>query len=170
VREDREVTSPVDGTGARSPSADAAGQVAPPAQDDVATRLYVVVGRLVRMLRRTGTADVSPGALSALSSLVSAGPCRLGDLASREGVAAPTMTRIVAVLEEGRLVRRTADPQDGRAVVVAATEGGTALVQGESFARSSALRRRVVALSPADRAALDAALPVLEALARDEDA
>ena len=37
--------------------------------DDVAARLYVAVGRLVRMLRRTGTADVSPGAFSALAAL-----------------------------------------------------------------------------------------------------
>jgi DNA-binding MarR family transcriptional regulator len=152
-------------TSARQPAG-----VPAPTPDDAATRLYVAVGRLVRMLRRTGTADVSPGALSALASLASAGPCRLGDLAAREGVAAPTMTRIVAVLEEGGLLARTADPQDGRAVLVAATEAGTALVQGESFARSSALRRRVAALTPADRAALEAAMPVLEALARDEEA
>jgi DNA-binding MarR family transcriptional regulator len=162
------VTSPGEPPGAAAPARDDAATPAP-APDDAATRLYVAVGRLVRMLRRTGTADVSPGALSALSSLVSAGPCRLGDLAAREGVVAPTMTRIVAVLEEGGLVRRTPDPQDGRAVLVAASDAGTALVQGESFARSSALRRRVTALPPADRAALDAALPVLEALARDEE-
>jgi DNA-binding MarR family transcriptional regulator len=139
-----------------------------PAPDDAAARLYVVVGRLVRMLRRTGTADVSPGALSALSTLARSGPSRLGDLATREAVAAPTMTRIVAVLEDAGLVSRKPDPADGRAVVVEATEAGTALVQGESFARSSALRRRVAALSQADRAALLAALPVLEGLARDD--
>jgi DNA-binding MarR family transcriptional regulator len=139
-----------------------------PAPDDAAARLYVVVGRLVRMLRRTGTADVSPGALSALATLSAKGPSRLGDLAAREGVVAPTMTRIVAVLEDAGLVSRQPDPADGRAVVVAATDSGVALVQGESFARSSALRRRVAALSDADRAALDAALPVLEALGRDE--
>ncbi len=140
-----------------------------PAPDDTAARLYVAVGRLVRFLRRTGTADVSPGALSALSTLTRTGPGRLGDLAGREGVAAPTMTRIVAVLEEAGLVQRRPDPADGRAVVVEATRAGTALVQGESFARSSALRRRVAALSAADRAALDASLPVLEALSRDEE-
>jgi DNA-binding MarR family transcriptional regulator len=138
-----------------------------PAPDDVAARLYVVVGRLVRMLRRTGIADVSPGALSALSTLARSGPSRLGDLAAREAVAAPTMTRIVAALEEAGLVSRRPDPVDGRAVVVETTEAGMTLVQGESFARSSALRRRVEALSDADRAALVAALPVLEALARD---
>jgi DNA-binding MarR family transcriptional regulator len=138
-----------------------------PAPDDAAARLYVVVGRLVRMLRRTGIADVSPGALSALSTLARSGPSRLGDLAAREAVAAPTMTRIVAALEEAGLVSRRPDPVDGRAVVVETTEAGMTLVQGESFARSSALRRRVEALSDADRAALVAALPVLEALARD---
>src|SRR3954452_771734 len=139
-----------------------------PAPDDAAARLYVVVGRLVRMLRRTGTADVSPGALSALSPLTRGGPTRLGDLAAREAVAAPTMTRIVAVLEDAGLVARRPDPADGRAVVVGATQAGAALVQGESFARSSALRRRVAALPDADRATLVAALPVLESLARDD--
>jgi DNA-binding MarR family transcriptional regulator len=138
--------------------------------EDPAARLYVVIGRLVRLLRRTGTADVSPGALSALATLTGAGPLRLGDLAAREGVAAPTMTRIVASLEEAALVTRSADPQDGRAVLVAASPAGAALVQGESSARSSALRRRVAALSPEDRAALVAALPVLEGLSRDDDA
>ena len=139
-----------------------------PAPDDLATRLYVVVGRLVRTLRRTGSADISPGALSALASLSRGGSCRLGDLATREGVAAPTMTRIVAVLEDGGLVRRAPDPDDKRAVLVDATDAGRELVQGESFARSSALRRRMAALSAGDRAALEAAVPVLEALARDE--
>ncbi len=50
--------------------------------------------------------------------------------------------------------------------MLAATPAGAALVGGERFARSSELRRRVESLSPADRGALDAALPVLEALAR----
>src|SRR6059058_5711550 len=104
-----------------------------PAPDDPAARLYVVVGRLVRMLRRTGTADVSPGALSALSTLARSGPSRLGDLAAREAVTAPTMTRIVAALEDARLVSRGPDPADRRAVVVAALPVFQALARdGES--------------------------------------
>jgi DNA-binding MarR family transcriptional regulator len=121
------------------------------------------------MLRRTGTADVSPGAFSALAALNAAGPSRPGDLAAREGVSPPTMTRIIASLEAAGLVGRADDPQDRRAVLVAATHAGSALIQGESYARSSALRRRVAALAPADRAALVAALPVLEALGRDSE-
>jgi DNA-binding MarR family transcriptional regulator len=139
------------------------------APDDAAARLYVAIGRLVRMLRRTGTADVGPGAFSALAALNAAGPLRPGDLAAREGVSPPTMTRIIASLEAAGLAERADDPQDRRAVLVAATAAGSALIQGESYARSSALRRRVAGLAPADRAALVAALPVLEALGRDGD-
>ena len=137
--------------------------------DDAAARLYVAVGRLVRMLRRTGRADVSPGAFSALATLNASGPARLGDLAAREGVAAPTMTRIVASLEDAGYVHRAPDPQDGRAVLVAVTEAGSATVAGERSTRSQELRRRVEALSASELAALAAALPVLETLARDED-
>jgi len=140
------------------------------APDDVAARLYVAVGRLVRVLRRTGTAQVSPGAFSALGALSAAGPLRPGDLAVREGVAAPTMTRIVAGLEEAGYVRRAPDPQDGRAVLVDLTDAGANLLVSERSTRSRELRRRVEALPEADRAALVAALAALEQLGRDGDA
>jgi DNA-binding MarR family transcriptional regulator len=138
--------------------------------DEVAARLYVAVGRLVRVLRRTGTAEVSPGAFSALAALSAAGPLRPGDLAVREGVAAPTMTRIVAGLEESGYVRRAPDPQDRRAVLVDLTDAGTALLIGERSTRSRELRRRVEALPEADRTALVSALAALEQLGRDGDA
>jgi DNA-binding MarR family transcriptional regulator len=137
--------------------------------DDVAGRLYVAVGRLVRVLRRTGTAEVSPGAFSALAALSASGPLRPGDLAVREGVAAPTMTRIVAGLEEAGYVRRTPDPQDRRAVLVDLTDSGGALLVGERSTRSRELRRRVEALPESDRAALVAALQAIEQLGRDGD-
>jgi DNA-binding MarR family transcriptional regulator len=138
--------------------------------DDVAARLYVAVGRLVRVLRRTGTAEISPGAFSALAALSAAGPLRPGDLAVREGVAAPTMTRIVAGLEEAGYVRRAPDPQDGRAVLVDITQAGGSLLVGERSTRSRELRRRVEALPEADRRALVAALAAIEQLGRDGDA
>jgi DNA-binding MarR family transcriptional regulator len=140
------------------------------AADDDSTRLYVTVGRLVRMLRRIGTAEVSPGAFSALATLHAARSLRLGDLAAREGVAAPTMTRIVASLEDAGYVRREADPQDRRAVLVEVTDAGAELLVGERSTRSRELARRVAALPASDREALAAALPVLEALAREDDA
>ena len=155
--------------GAAAPRADAAGSPEG-TTDEVAGRLYVAVGRLVRVLRRTGTAEVSPGAFSSLAALSAAGPLRPGDLAVREGVAAPTMTRIVAGLEEAGYVRRAPDPQDRRAVLVQLTEAGADLLVSERSTRSRELRRRVEALSAADRAALVAALAALEHLGRDGDA
>jgi DNA-binding MarR family transcriptional regulator len=133
-----------------------------------AARLAVVVGRLIRHLRRVGAVNVGPGALSALSTLSRCGPMRLGDLAHREGVAAPTLSRIVSALEDAGYVRREADPRDGRAVRVLVTPVGAAVVQGVGAARTGHLTARLRALPPENLQVLTAALPVLEALARDD--
>jgi DNA-binding MarR family transcriptional regulator len=52
-----------------------------------------------------------------------------GDLARREGVAQPTMSKLVAGLERDRLVVRHADSDDHRAVIVDLTADGRALVR-----------------------------------------
>jgi DNA-binding MarR family transcriptional regulator len=132
---------------------------------DDATRLYVTLGRLTRVLRRAAAgSNIGHGSLSALASLVSDGPMRTGELATVEGIAAPSMTRIVASLEQQGHVRRTTDPIDGRALVVAATASGRKLVLSGREARITELRKRLTALSDEDRLALEAAVPVLEAL------
>src|SRR5437868_2610923 len=81
---------------------------------------------LLRGLRkedeRTG---VGPARLSALSVLVFAGPMRLTQLARIEQVKPPTMTKVIAGLEAGGLVKRRADAKDARAVRLEATVRGT---------------------------------------------
>ncbi len=136
--------------------------------EDVAARLYLSLGRLVRMVRRGAAAEIGPGAFSALATVVRSGPLRLGDLAAREGVAPPTLTRIVASLEDQGLVAREVDPEDRRATLVAATESGSRLVLGMGSSRAAMLRQRIEALPATDRAALQAALPALEAMVEDE--
>jgi DNA-binding MarR family transcriptional regulator len=136
--------------------------------DAAAARLYLAVGRLARALRRWGDDDLGPGTFSALATLARSGPMRLGDLAAREGVAPPTLTRIVAALEESGLVVRAPDPADRRAARVAATPRGADLAAGVRSTRSTALRDRLTALTPSDRQTLLAALPVLEALVGEE--
>jgi DNA-binding MarR family transcriptional regulator len=142
-----------------------AGRV--PAQDDAA-RLYLVIGRLVRMLRRSDGGELSPGVFSALATLARSGPLRLGDLAVREGVRPPTLSRIVAALDERGLVERQPDPDDGRAVLVAASAAGADLVAELRTARADELRRRFEALPDRQRELLVAALPALEALAEPD--
>ena len=79
---------------------------------------------------------------------------RLGELAAQEGVAAPSMTRIVASLERAALVRRTQDPADGRAYLVQATADGEGLVLAGRAARMVALRTRLEGLPPDQQAAV----------------
>jgi DNA-binding MarR family transcriptional regulator len=125
------------------------------------------VGRLARALRRAGSADLTAGQLSALAVLEREGPLRLGDLAAREGVAAPTMTRVVGSLEERGLVRRRADPRDGRAHLVAVTGDGAELVSGVRGDRAAAIAERLGRLPETQRRALLDALDALDALAGD---
>lgn len=130
----------------------------------VAARLHIALGRLIRSLRRVGVLDIGPGSLAALATLTRHGPMRLGDLAAREGVSPPTLTRIVAALEDSGYVRREVDPNDRRAVQVATTPAGELKVQGVGSVRTAALRERLEAISESDLAVLIAALPVIEEL------
>jgi len=133
---------------------------------ELTQRLQPVLGRLNRMLRRAEPSVIGPGAMSALFTLFHEGPLRPSDLATREGVRPPTMTRIVAGLEEAGYVERTVDPADRRASLLAVTALGNELVLGTRAARQSYLARHMARLTPAERRALSAALPVLESLAQ----
>ena len=139
-----------------------------PETAELTARLQRVLGRLARSLRRTAPSSLGPGALAALSTLSTAGPMRPTDLAAHEGVRPPTMTRMIAALEEGGYVERTGDPADRRASLIAVTPSGQDTVTDTRIARAGRLARHLAALSPADRHALTTALPVLEALANAE--
>ncbi len=134
---------------------------------DLAARLRIAVGRLHRRIR-LATNDVPPLQLSTLVSIEQHGPLRLGELAAREAVTAPTMTRVLAALHERGLIVRTPDPADARSVRVALSElGGQVLAQVRSE-RTALLDARLARLTPAQRAALMTALPALEALVTED--
>lgn len=141
---------------------------ADPEVEDATARLYLAIGRLSRLLRRTGSPGLGPGAVSALATLARCGPMRLGDLAAKEGVAPPTLSRIVAALVEAGYVRRDPDPQDGRAWLATPTDEGERMVSGVRSARVHELQRRIERLPAERRAALLAALPALEEIVLDD--
>lgn len=146
-------------------------QTGGPIQREDATRLYLAIARLSRWLRRQGASqrgDLGHGGMSALATLTNAGPMRLGDLAVREQVAPPTLSRVVASLEQAGYAVRQADPQDRRASIVAATEEGRQVAQGLRSVRSQALQTRLERLTPEQYTALLAALPALEILVEDD--
>lgn len=136
--------------------------------DDAVARLSVALGRLTRVLRRGSNTGLGPGSVSALATLVTHGPMRLGDLAAREGVAPPTLTRIVANLEDNGLVARHPDPDDGRATRVQATPAAHEVITGLGSTRFAHLHARISALPGDQREVLLSAVPVIEALAADD--
>ena len=82
---------------------------------EAADRFHSAAIHALRHVRREDSASgLSPARLSALSVLVFGGQRTLGELAAAEHVRPATMTRIVQALEAEGLVRREADPQDGR--------------------------------------------------------
>ncbi|MCW0216605.1 MAG: MarR family transcriptional regulator [Pseudonocardia sp.] len=135
---------------------------------DEATRLRLAVGRLHRRIRIDGRESVPPLQLSALATIDMHGPLRLSDLAKREAVTAPTMSRVLAALDENGLVVRAADPQDARGVLITLSDKGRAELDSIRTHRTALVARRLGRLDQTQRAALRAALPAIEALLVDD--
>jgi DNA-binding MarR family transcriptional regulator len=112
---------------------------------------------------RTG---VGPARLSALSVLVFAGPMRLTALARIEQVKPPTMTKVIAGLEAGGLVRRRPDAADARAVRLEATPRGTKLLQEGRRRRVDRLTAVFQGLSSDEVDVLARAAAIIERISR----
>ena len=133
-------------------------------EDELAARLRLAVGRLNRRIRIDGSESLPPLQLSTLVSVEQHGPLRLSELARREGVTAPTMSRVLSALDEQGLVQRAPDPGDARGVLISVAEDGRAKLREVRSQRNALVARRLDRLDAEQRAALEAALPALEAL------
>jgi DNA-binding MarR family transcriptional regulator len=76
------------------------------------------------------------------------------------------MTRVISVLVDSQLVRREPHASDRRQVVLTATDAGHGLVIKARKRREAWLAQRLRELSPAERATLRAAAPILEKLSQ----
>ncbi len=138
----------------------------------LATSLRISVSRLARRLRVERTApglgepSLSDTQLAALAALERHGAMSPGDLAGHEKVQPPSMTRVIAVLADSRLVMRAPHPSDRRQVVLTATEAGRDLVNKARRRRDAWLAKRLMELTPQERATLRAAAPILEKLSQ----
>jgi DNA-binding MarR family transcriptional regulator len=134
---------------------------------DVADRLHSAAIHLLRRLRRVDAAmGITAARASALSVLVFGGPKSIGELATLEQVSAPTMTKMVSGMEGEGLVRREADPRDGRAVRVIATPRGATILRKGRDARVHELATVLERLPPDQIATLSRAADILVALER----
>jgi DNA-binding MarR family transcriptional regulator len=87
-------------------------------------------GRIIEAVLKRSRIMLSRADVLVLHTLLEAGNgIRLGDLADRLQVDAPTVTRRVQQLEGRRLVRRANDPVDKRAQLVQLTANGVRTVE-----------------------------------------
>lgn len=133
----------------------------------LASELRAAVMRLRRRLalERHPDNDLSIGQMVVLGLLVRLGDQTVGDLARAERVQPPSMTRTVNCLETDGHVERRAHETDGRQVVVSITAAGRAAVLADRQRRDAWLSRQLGGLTPAERATLREAAPILARLA-----
>jgi DNA-binding MarR family transcriptional regulator len=132
--------------------------------DELAASVRLSVTRLGRILRQQDGGDLTPSTTSALAMVNRHGPLSLGELAAREHVAAPTVTRIVDKLQRAGLVSRRASEQDGRVAYVEVTDEGRARMAEVRSRRTRWLVARIETLSEDDLEVLGRAVPILERL------
>jgi DNA-binding MarR family transcriptional regulator len=133
----------------------------------LATTLRDAIYRFNRRSRQTRpVGDLTIAQLSALTSLELGGALTPSELAEVERVQPPTMTKLVAKLEERGLVQRTPHPTDRRQVILSATESGRAILAQFERARDEWLSRRLAELSPEEREVLRRAAEILHRIAR----
>ena len=89
--------------------------------------------------------------------------CATASSPGSEGITPATLSRIVAALEEEGHLRRTPDPEDGRASWLETTASGRRLVTTARRARAQVLDTRLGRLTPAQARALGSALEALDA-------
>lgn len=128
-----------------------------------------VVGQLSRRLRQVDNAEVlTPTQSAVLGRLHRDGPATQTQLAAAEHVRQQSMAATLGVLDELGYLERTRDPDDGRRVVVALSDLGSKTVRGVHRHREEWLADGLAGLTPAERATLAQAIPLLQRLAEHE--
>src|SRR3954454_11950608 len=98
------------------------------ADSELAPRLRLAITRAARRLRQEAGSSLSPSQGAALATVDRHGPLTPSELAARERIQRPTATRVLARLEESRLIVRAADPADRRSSLVSLSPAGAALL------------------------------------------
>ncbi|MBR7835730.1 winged helix-turn-helix transcriptional regulator [Actinospica durhamensis] len=143
-----------------------------------ARRLTDVVARLRRVLRTSIRADypwesLPMAQVELLQSLAETAPARVGDLAARLRLAPSTVSGLISQMINAGLVERGTDTRDRRVAVVALSEAGREQLTEWNAAHRRRIAAALAELDPAEREAIDDALPALarlvEQLAQQRD-
>jgi DNA-binding MarR family transcriptional regulator len=138
---------------------------APPREtlDQLAVTLLQHASLLTRLVFRHSQIGVSRSEAGLLAKL-EAGPQQITALAAHEGLAQPTITRLVENLERRGWVRRERGPEDRRVVRVFLTDDGRRAMDEVRARYRPLLRESLQALSAEQVAALGAATEAMASL------
>src|SRR5438552_1523544 len=96
---------------------------------ELASILRPALLRLTRLIRiQRADTSVTLTQLSVLGALEKSGPMTPGELAAYERVQPPSMTKVLAALEEHGLVIRSPHPSDGRQAIIDLTDAAHELI------------------------------------------
>jgi len=133
---------------------------------ELASVLRPALLRLTRQIRiQRADTSITLTQLSALGALEKCGPMSPGELATYERVQPPSMTKILAGLEERGLVHRTTHPTDRRQAIIELTDSAHDLIDSERRSRDAWFSQRLATLSEDERTLLRSVVPVLDKLA-----
>ena len=135
----------------------------------VADHLRPTLLRLGSELRREKIAGVSPQQVGLLVAIKYAPGVTVGELAAEERVSTAAMSKRVSRLERDGLVVRTQSEADRRCIGLTLTEDGQRTLRRVRSRRTAWLASRLGALTPAELAAVGAAVePLARLVAREE--
>src|SRR6266581_996895 len=130
----------------------------------VADSLRPTLLRLARELRREKIAGVSPHQVGLLVAIKYTPGVTVGELAAEERVSTAAMSKRVSRLERDGLVSRTKSEADRRCTGLTLTEDGQRALRRVRSRRTAWLASRLGALTPAELAAVGAAVEPLAQL------
>jgi DNA-binding MarR family transcriptional regulator len=136
---------------------------------ELAGRLRPVLLQINRYLRREAHAEGVTGGQASLLAQIRMNPdLGVRDLAAREGVSAPAMTRYLDRMEKAGLILRTRSAEDARRIKLALTPKGVRALRSVRSRRTAWLSERLKGLSPCELAAVDRAVEPLLRLVEEE--
>lgn len=131
---------------------------------ELASRLRLACMRISRRVKFENPDGIAPHLFSVLAH-IEKGASTPGELADREKVSPPSMTRSVATLVEQGYVVRAADATDRRCVRLALTPAGEQVLAETRASRDAWMAQRVGELTAYERGILREASAILDELA-----
>lgn len=133
---------------------------------NLAAELRITLGPLLRKLRQYSERQaLTTAQMAVIIRLEKDGPDTLSGLARAEGMRPPSMSAVIAPLQEMGYVTKAADPKDGRKMLLSLTKACKKAIADERAARQDRLTQAIQQkLSPQEQKKVSAVVHLLARL------